>query len=94
MKIATKQSQFNIISRYYLAGLYTYRQDPISALWLYKEIERKHPYFILINYQKAMIYDKLKLYNLAYMEWIKAERLYPLDKIIQEGKNKYTLRRK
>ncbi len=93
LRIASRQCPYNIISRYYLAGLLA-QSDPIQALRLYEEVESKNPNFLLTNYYKSLIYHDLKLYNQAYREICKAERLYPLNDIIQQEKQKYRIERK
>jgi len=93
LQIAVKQNPFNIIAKYYYAGLLAYHKDPIQAIRIYEQIEIRHPYFLLINYQKSLIYKELKLYRLAYEEILKAERLYPLDEVIQAEKKNYIIKR-
>ncbi len=93
LKQSISQCPWQIIGRYYEAGLLA-QSDPIQALRLYEEVESKHGYFLLTNYYKSLIYHDLELYNQAYREICKAERLYPLDDIIQQEKQKYRIERK
>lgn len=93
LQIAVKQSPFQFIGRFYLAGLYSFHGDPINALWLYHELDLKHPNFLLLNYHRALLYERLGLYKIAYEELCKAEKLYPLDPVIREEKKKYVIKR-
>lgn len=85
LKIAVRQNPYNLTARYYLAGLIM-KFKPLEALKLLREIENKSPHFLLTNYFKAIIYDNLGFYRQASEEIRKAERLYPLDEIIQREK--------
>lgn len=92
LRIANRQCPWQIIGRYYEAGLMV-KSDPVQALRLYEEVETKHPYFLLTNYFKSLIYKDLRLYDQAYREICKAERLYPLDEVIQKEKKVYKIER-
>ncbi len=93
LRIANRQCPWQIISLYYLAGV-TAKSDPVEALRLYEQVQSKNPNFLLTNYYKSLIYHDLGLYNQAYVEICKAERLYPLNEIIQQEKQKYKIERR
>ena len=93
LDIATKQNPFNIISRYFLASLYLQQNDPLNAMYLYRDIESRHPNFLMLNYQQAMIYKYLKMYRKAYEELCKAEKLYPASKLIYDEKKLFRVER-